>query len=253
MTAERLLTEMDRTGVQRAVLVQRGSIYGFDNRYVCDCAARYPARLAAVCAIDATVNDAGDAVRHWVGNHGAVGIRLMELVKGSDISWLSSPTARAVWHEAQARDTPVCVHFFPWNRTAGLSALTAILTELPKLRVVIDHFSNMNIQAGPPDFGVDEALDDVMQFPGVHLKFTTIPLGRMDSTGTDAAPLVSRIVALFGEDRIMWGSDISQSPGTYEYMVSLGRKAVRLLKPTAQDRVLGGTAQLLYGTQWSPE
>jgi L-fuconolactonase len=251
MTAEWLLGEMDRHGVRRAVLVQRGSIYGFDNRYVCDCAARYPERLAAVCAIDATAPDAASAVRHWVQGRGASGVRLMELVKGSDLSWLDSVSARAFWREANALEVPVCVHFFPWNRTAGLTALKAILTELPTLRVVIDHFSNMNVQAGPPEFGVDGLLREVAQFPGVHTKFTTIPLGRLEAAGIDAAPIIARVVELFGPQRVMWGSDITQTPGTYDYMVNLGRKAVRSLSAPAQQALLAGTAHALYGANWS--
>lgn len=250
MTADRLLGEMDRRGVQRAVLVQRGSIYGFDNRYVCDSAARYPQRLAAVCAIDATAQDAAGAVRHWVRERGAAGIRLMELVKGSDLSWLDSERARAAWREAAALDVPVCVHFFPWNRTAGLTALEAILTELPNVRVVIDHFSNMNVQAGPPDHGVDALLTAVARFAGVHMKFTTIPLGRLQAAGIDAAPIVARVVELFGADRVMWGSDVTQTPGSYDYMVDLGRRAVRLLEPAAQQAILSGTAQAVYGAKW---
>jgi L-fuconolactonase len=251
MTAERLLEQMDRNGVQRAVLVQRGSIYGFDNRYVCDCALRYPQRLVAVCAIDATADNAVATVRHWVRERGAAGIRLMELVKGSDLSWLDSPNARAVWCEAHALSVPVCVHFFPWNRTAGLTALKAILTELPQARVVIDHFSNMSVLGGAPDYGVDRLLADVAQFAGVNIKFTTIPLGKLATAGIDAAPIVARVVALFEAKRILWGSDISQTAGTYDYMVELARRAVRLLSPDLQQELLSGTAHALYGGRWS--
>jgi L-fuconolactonase len=251
MTVERLLEEMDRNGVQRAVLVQRGSIYGFDNSYVCDCALRYPQKLVAVCAIDATADNAVATVRHWVRERGAAGIRLMELVKGSDLSWLDSPNARAVWREAHALSVPVCVHFFPWNRTAGLTALKAILTELPQARVVIDHFSNMSVLGGAPDYGVDGLLGDVAQFAGVNTKFTTIPLGKLATAGVDAAPIVARVVALFGAKRILWGSDISQTAGTYDYMVDLARRAVRLLSPAFQQELLSGTADALYGGRWS--
>ncbi len=250
MTAERLLGEMDRHGVERAVLVQRGSIYGFDNSYVCDSAARYPDRLAAVCAIDATAADAVRAVRHWVGERQAAGIRLMELVRGSDLSWLDSPSARNVWREAEALGVPVCVHFFPWNRTGGLAALRSILIELPRVQVVIDHFSNMNWQAGPPDYGVDPLLAAVARFAGVHVKFTTIPLGRIQAAGVDAAAIVARVIGLFGAERIMWGSDITQTPGTYEYMVDLGRKAVRQLDGPTRQALLAGTARAVYGARW---
>ncbi len=46
VTAERLLALMDEQGIERALAVQRAHIYGFNNAYVCDAAARYPERCA---------------------------------------------------------------------------------------------------------------------------------------------------------------------------------------------------------------
>ncbi|MCW2361284.1 MULTISPECIES: amidohydrolase family protein [Sphingobium] len=250
MTAETLLEEMDKSGVERAVLVQRGSIYGFDSRYVCDSAARYPQRFAAVCSIDATQADCGEAVRYWVGEHGAVGIRLMELIKGSDIAWLDSPVARDAWQAAATLDVPVCVHFFPWNRDIGLARLERILREVPGLTVVIDHLGSIQSDAGGPDHGIDDRLRSIAQFDNVVVKFTTIPLGRLDKAGIDPCPVIERVCDLFGAERMIWGSDITQSPGSYDYMAALGRAAVRNLTAAQQEMILGGTAMRVYGKSW---
>jgi predicted TIM-barrel fold metal-dependent hydrolase len=250
LTAERLLSEMDRAGVERAVLVQRGSIYGFNNDYVCDAAARYPDRFAAVCSIDATADNALERVRHWVTERGGSGIRLMELIKGSDITWLDSPKAREVWRAARDLRVPVCVHFFPWNRTEGLTSLKSILDEMPDVTVVVDHFSNMDWKSGAPDYGVDKLLSDVAAFPGVRTKFTAIPLGRLHDAGVDGAPVVKRVVELFGADRVMWGSDITQSPGTYDYMADLGRQAVASFDDVTRRKVLEDTVRSVYGKRW---
>ena len=250
MTAERLLGEMDKAGVKRAVLVQRGSIYGFDNSYVCASAARNPDRLTAVCSIDGTSEKADEDVRRWVGDFGAAGIRFMELIKGSSLSWLYSATALKAWRAAAELKTPACVHFFPWNRTAGLQALKRILDEIPDLTVVIDHFSNMNTEAGAPDYGLDQLLLDVAAFPGVHVKFTTVPLGRLHDAGIDAAPIVARVAQAFGAHRLMWGSDITQSPGAYEYMVALGQRAVLSLSAEDRKSVFETSVAAVYGPGW---
>ena len=251
MTVERLLGEMDSAGVEKAVLVQRGSIYGFDSSYVCDSAARFPERLAAVCSIDATAADCARTVHHWVKERGAAGIRLMELVKGSDISWLDFPLAREAWATAAELDVPVCVHFFPWNRSEGLTRLSDILGAIPDLTVVIDHFAAIKSDAGPPDHGVDELLEGVAAHDGCTIKFTTIPLGRLDEAGVDARPVVKRVMDLFGPARMMWGSDITQSPGTYEQMVALGRNSVDGLSTAEQEQILAGTAARVYGKGWN--
>ncbi|MBO9499877.1 MAG: amidohydrolase [Novosphingobium sp.] len=247
MTVERLLEEMDATGVDRAVLVQRGSIYGFDSSYVCDSAARFPERLAAVCSIDATAQDCADKVGYWIKDRGASGIRLMELVKGMDISWLDSALARDAWKAAAELDVPVCVHFFPWNRTEGLARLGDIMGAIPGLTVVIDHFGAIRSDAGAPDHGVDDLLAGVAAHDGCTIKFTTIPLGRLDSAGIDTRPVVKRVMDLFGAERMMWGSDITQSPGTYERMVALGRNSVDGLSTAEQEQILAGTAARVYG------
>ncbi len=250
MTIGRLLGEMDKAGVDKAVLVQRGSVYGFDNSYVCDSAEAYPDRLAAVCAINGEADDAAERVRYWVKDRGAVGIRFMELVRGADIGWLDSDNSRKAWRTAHDLGVPVCVHFFPWNRRAGLTHLRSILGELPEVSVVIDHFSNMSVDDGAPDYGVDDLLAAVADFSGVNVKYTTIPLGRLAQAGTDATPIVRRVVDLFGADRVMWGSDISQSPGTYDYMADLARTSVALLDDAQKEQVLDGTTRAVYGSKW---
>lgn len=251
MTVERLLGEMDANGVDKAVLVQRGSIYGFDSSYVCDSAARFPERLAAVCSIDATAADCAESVRHWVEERGAAGIRLMELVKGADIAWLDGPVAREAWRAAAELGAPVCVHFFPWNRAEGLARLDAIVREIPGLTVVIDHFAAIRSDAGPPDHGVDALLETVAAHDGVTIKFTTIPLGRLDAAGIDFRPVVARARDLFGAERMMWGSDVTQSSGTYEYMAGLGHAAVEGMSAAEQEQILAGTARRVYGKGWS--
>jgi predicted TIM-barrel fold metal-dependent hydrolase len=247
MTAERLLQEMDANGVERAVVVQRSHVYGFDNSYVCDAAAEYPDRLSAVVSIDATQQNAAEAVRHWVSERGAVGVRMMEPFKGADTSWFASAEARAVWQSATELKVPVCVHFFRWNRGIGLPALKAVLEDFPQTAVVVDHFSNMVSEAGPPDHGVDALLLDIARFPKVTTKFTTIPLGQLHEKEVNSAAVVQRVVEVFGAQRVMWGSDIAQSRGSYSYMVELAHEAVAALSGADCKHVLYGTTGSVYG------
>jgi L-fuconolactonase len=252
MTVERLLDEMTANGVDQAVLVQRGSIYGFDSSYVCDSAQRYPDRLTAVCSIDATKDDCAARVRYWAQKRGASGIRLMELVKGMDISWLDSPLAREAWEAAAELDLPVCVHLFPWNRVEGLNRILRILREVNGVKLVVDHLAAIESDAGPPDYGVDELLRQLAVFENVNIKLTTIPLGRLDKAQIDFRPVVRRVRDLFGAARMLWGSDITQSPGTYGYMAGLGRRAVEEgFTASERDLILGATAKRIYGKNWA--
>ena len=247
MTAERLLREMDANGVERAVAVHRSHVYGFDNAYVCDAAERYPDRLRAVCSIDAAQPDSGERVRYWVRERGAAGVRMMEPFKGADTSWFASDACRPVWETATELGVSVCVHFFRWNRGVGLPALKTLLADFPDTTVVVDHFSNMASESGPPDHGVDDLLLDIAKFPRAYTKFTTIPLGQLAQHGIDAAPVVACVVKAFGAERVMWGSDVAQSAGTYAEMVELGRQAVRTLSDVDRAHLLYGATSAVYG------
>lgn len=244
MTAERLLAELARCRVANAILVQRASLYGFDNRYVCESAARYPERFAAVVSIDAHAHDGAAQVHRWVRQSGAVGIRLMEPQREADLSWLVSPP---VWDAALELDVPVCVHFFRWNRLAGLAALDEILRSRPQARVVVDHLSNLPAESGPPDYGLDAPLLALCRYSRVALKFTTIPLGALEKQRIDTAALIRRVAVEFGAERLMWGSDVTQSKGSYAYMIGLAARATASLPGAERQQVLRGTALAMYG------
>jgi predicted TIM-barrel fold metal-dependent hydrolase len=51
-TSEELLAAAAGSGVDRAVLIGHGMIYGYDNGYMLDCARRHPQRFRVVAQID---------------------------------------------------------------------------------------------------------------------------------------------------------------------------------------------------------
>jgi predicted TIM-barrel fold metal-dependent hydrolase len=245
-TVEELIRHMDENDVERAVVVQRAHVYGFNNDYVADAAARFPERLVAIGMIDPLDPRAPDLVRYWVGERGLAGIRMTEAVKGSDTAWVSGPIAREVWTVATELGASVGFHFMPWNRATCLLALRDMCSRFPSTTVVVDHFSNLVGQAAAPDFGVDGLLDDLARSSGVIQKFTMINIAKLADQGLTCAPVVKRMVRAYGAKRIMWGSDVAQSKGTYAEMVRLGREATSLLTADERHHVEYQTARSLY-------
>jgi L-fuconolactonase len=246
ITAERLIDMLDANGVERAVIVQRAYIYGYDNAYVVDAAARYPDRLRAVCAIDAQAEDAPRRIRHWIAERGAIGIRLTEPYRGADTSWFDSARALDAWAAAAELGIPVRLHFFRWNRAACLPAVIPLLERFPETSVVIDHLSNLWAEAGPPDYGLDPPLAALIDYRNCYLLLSTINLARLAADGVPSAPVLERLVAAFGAGRIMWGSDIGQSKGSYAEMCGYARAAAATLTENDRRLVLGDTGRAVY-------
>jgi L-fuconolactonase len=246
LTVERLLAAMDEQGVEQAFLVQRAHIYGYDNSYVVDSAQRFPRRLKAVCIVDARDADAPRMIRHWVRERGAVAVRLTEPYKDAGTGWFAGEEAMKAWHAAADLGVSLRLHFYRWNRNAGLSALMPLLHRFRDLPIVLDHLSNLAVEKGPPDFGFDERLRALIDFPNVHLMFSTINFARLAGAGIAAAPMIERVLRELDARRLMWGSDIAQSKGTYAELVQLARAAVEPLADDVRSQLLYGTAAALH-------
>ena len=246
VTAEKLLGLTDDNGVEKALLVQRATIYGYDNSYVVDSATKYPGRFKAMCAINTFDENAPELARHWIAEKGAAGVRMMAAGKSSDADFFASPTALKVWETAASLGATIRLHFFRWNREAGLDALKELLPRFPDTTVVVEHLTNLIAGEGSPDYGVDDKLLQLVKFPNVSLMFSTINLGRLKTDGQPSAPVIARVVKSFGANRLMWGSDIAQSEGSYTEMVEMAHEALSLLSEDEKLQILARTANEIY-------
>ena len=247
MTAERLLREMDTNSVEKAVIVQRAHVYGYNNSYVVDSAKQYADRLTAVCCIDPEADDGADKVRYWIGERGATGIRLTEPYKNSGTGWVESAQAQAVWYAATELGASVCLHLYRWNRDQCLPAVLSMIKQFPSTTVVIDHLSNNIAEQGAPDWGIDAALTALADCPNVALKLSTLNYGWFAKCNIDPTPVIAKVIATFGADRLMWGSDVAQSAGTYAELIAQATQSIAGFADTEQRQVLYDTTDRIYG------
>jgi predicted TIM-barrel fold metal-dependent hydrolase len=252
MTAERLLTALRDNGMGGAVAVQRAHVYGYDNSYVVDSASRHPGRLAAMCVIDAQAPDAARTVRHWAGR-GAVAMRLTAPggsrhggEGGTD--WFAGPRARTVWETASELGLSLCLHLYRWNRDECLRAVAAVAADFPGTPLVLDHVASVETERPRPYPG-SAGLLALADLASVHVKVTTLNFARSIAAGAEPATSVAWLVSRFGADRVLWGSDVTQTAGAYADMVKIARDAVAGLSTADAAMVLGGTAAALYGVR----
>ncbi|MFI7450178.1 amidohydrolase family protein [Nonomuraea sp. NPDC049714] len=249
MTAERLLAALREHGLSGAVAVQRAHVYGYDNSYVVDSASRHPGRLAAMCVLDAQAPDAAESVRHWA-ERGAVAVRLTSPggnqhggTPGTD--WFAGAEARQVWRQASELGLSMCLHIYRWNRDESLRALAAVTREFPGTPVVLDHIASVETDRAAPYPGADGLLA-LADLPQVLVKVTTLNFARIIAAGAKPSVVVEWLVSRFGAERVLWGSDVTQTPGAYADMVRIARESVSGLSDRDAAQVLGGTAAALY-------
>jgi len=261
---ERLVEAMDAAGVDRACLVQRATLYGYDNSYALRSAAEHPGRFRAVAVLDAQDSAAPATLARLVREHGLAGLRIVApKLDEHDTDWLASDQALALWAAAADHALPVAVILYRLNNAAGLAAMRAIARRFTALPIVLDHCGVPHASTPetrwarsqgldyaidpPPGFGIAEALGDFAALPHVHFKVTDINFERLEEAGHSPAAFVSRLADLVGAERLVWGSDVGQSTAPYGEMLARARHAAEGLGEAGAAAFLGGNAERLYG------
>jgi predicted TIM-barrel fold metal-dependent hydrolase len=236
---------MNAAGVERAVLVQYSAAHGYDNQHVLDAAQCWPERFLAVCALDPSDASAAERLTFLVRGRGATGLRLRAPDRGASLDWLAA--SRPLWRRAADLGIPVCVHFQQQHHIAGLPLLRELLTEFDTLDVVLDHVGNPPWQADRPDVGLS-LVETLSACKRLVLKFATVNLNRLETARVSPVVALERLVAVFGSERVMWGSDTPNTPGNYSDMVRRMDEQVAHLPEEDRRNILSGTAVRVYPT-----
>jgi predicted TIM-barrel fold metal-dependent hydrolase len=231
-TAEELLDCMDVAGVEKAVLVQAVGAYTYLNGYVADSARKRPDRYAAACCIDVLEEDAANTLDYWVEERGVAGVRVFAIAPPGK-SWLEDPRTFPVWERARELEIHVIVTAF----THQLPELRHMLRRFPEIKVSLDH-------CGFPDPSDVGPIFEMAGEPNLYCKVTSHVL---ESMGAEPESFVEGLVARFGADRVMWGSDFSQTHDrSYRELVQLAEQAFGTLSPKDREQCFDATPKALW-------
>jgi predicted TIM-barrel fold metal-dependent hydrolase len=241
LPVEDLLFQMDRAGVERAVLIQmRGE---FNNDYQMGCLQRYPGRFASVVCVNTASADAPAHLRALAAD-GASGVRLGCNERSSEGDPL------AVWRAAaEVGLTVSCSSGGRWNA----EDVAAVVRELPDLRIVVEHLGGWNKPAqGAEGEAVHHAMVALASLPNIAIKIHG--LGEFAQRAMPATqpfpfvrplpPALDRAYAAFGPQRMMWGSDFPPVSSREGYLNALRFTQAELESKPAdeRERIFGGTA-----------
>jgi predicted TIM-barrel fold metal-dependent hydrolase len=244
-TAEDLLAEMERTGVDRAVLV---ALTHHDG-YVRDCLERLPDRFAAI-GVQAPGQVDVEAYRRRREQSGLQGLRLFALGDAGELDAL--PLLEEL---ARSGDK---LWFYGGREQMQLLGLA--LDRLPELTVVLNHLGFW-----PTSFRADEhgrprfdttytaeglaAVTDLARFPRVHVLLTGMyAFAANPYPYDDLRPVTSELLSAYGPGRLLLGSDfpwIRSEPGYRETIAAVDAHLDGL---SEADRALvrGGNAMELF-------
>ena len=236
ISTEQLLGITHAAGVERIVVVQAFGAYGFDNTYHADSAAQHPERLSSVCGVDPSAADAPAQLAYWVRERGMQGLRLSTRY---DSIALDDPRVFPVWEQAAKLGVPICILTSPEH----IGAIRNMAARFRSVPVALDHAAGI---VGAESEAEAKALMELAQLPNLYLKVTTENLLPLTPDNEMGNARWQKIIAVFGAQRIMWGSNMPVGEDTYAERVALPRTRLPFLTDEERGWYLSGTALQLW-------
>lgn len=234
LSAEQFIAEMDKAGVDRAVIVPPSWV-GENNETGLNAAAKYPARYAVMGRFDPRQPDALDALATWKQQPGMLGIRL-SLFRGF-ASWLDDDTLDEFWPACERFDIPVMA-----LTPATAAKLEPVAARHLGLTLIMDHMAADLSAKGDAAFATIDQLLSLAKYPRVFVKVSSAPcFSNEPYPFADIYPYMRRIYDAFGPQRLMWGADFSRLTSTYSECLEHFRSGLDFLSDKDKEWILGRT------------
>ncbi len=234
---EELLAEMDKAGVDAAVLVPP-SWEGDRNELSLEAAQAHPNRLAVMGRFDPDAPGARDQLAGWKKQKGMLGLRftfhtevLRQPLLDVRFDW--------VWGELEKHGIPAMVLF----HHEYMHLADQVAGHYPRLRLIMDHLglkSGIEVKEAANFASLDKLLA-LAKRPNVAVKSTALPCYSDDKTYPfkSLQPHLRRVFDAFGSKRMFWGCDLSRMPCSYRQGVTFFTEELRWLKGDDLEGVMG--------------
>lgn len=240
-TVEELIAQMDESGVRIATLVQAYFVYEYDNRYTIDAAAAHRDRFASVVVLDPLDPRSPDELSRMVETRGVGGIRFM---RGRlPESPLGREETFPLWARIEALKIPLAVG----DRIGDYPRIRKAMDRYPGVKVAFEHSWGHKVGA-PPGYEPLAPLFEFATNPNVYIKTAINNVAAARDAGGTPRALYSKLVDVFGANRIMWSSNYPAHPrfGPIKSRLEESKRALAHLDADAQAWIFGRTALAFY-------
>ena len=238
---ERIRAEMDRAGVDRAVLVPP-SVDG-DRNDACLAAARdHPDRFAVVGALGLTDPTNRKLMPALLKTPGMLGLR-GSFRRGDAPKWLDDGTVDWLWPAAEEAGIPLFLHV-----PGLLDRVAPIAERYSGLNLAIDH---LGMTGSVKEEEIDPTIDQIValaRFPNVVVKASSLP-----SIASDPYPYksmhtrIERVFDAFGPQRVFWGSDLTRLKCSYRECVTMFTEELGFLSRPDLESMMGRAVENWLG------
>jgi predicted TIM-barrel fold metal-dependent hydrolase len=250
-TAEALLAQMDAAGIGVSLVVQPIN-YMFDHSYVATCIRKYPTRLMGMGLLNPALQPS-DAVAQLeqLTADGFSSFRFNPYIWPSGES-IANPTGRALYQRAGELHCPIGVMAFK-GLLLHADQMEELMQLSPQTQCIVDHFGFFrqppNREGVVDEDAFQRLLDMGAQYSQLHVKVSA--LFRASGSAApyqDLRPRLESLLAAFGADRLIYGSDFPFVLGEcgFKESADIVEGFLSDLDGSARANIMGGNAMRLF-------
>ena len=240
--AEHMVAAMKEAGVDKMAMVHSSTTYGFNCEYVADSVAKYPKQFTGVFSIDVTAPDATQKIRYWFSK-GCTGQRIFTRGSTMKDSWvaLDDPKLFPGYEVAEELGMSIAVNV----QVKKFDELETVCKRFPKVNFILETLGSPDFTDGAP-YDNAAPLWKLAVHPNLYLKVKT--QNNVAASKGKATPetMFAKLVAEYGANRMMWGSNYPASDGSLKDLTDLAKRTYASLSQSDQEWILGKTALKLY-------
>ncbi|OAY68331.1 4-sulfomuconolactone hydrolase [Ananas comosus] len=251
-----LLEQMAEAGVDGALIVQPIN-HKFDHSYVTSVLKKHPSKFVGCLLANPAEDGSGvKQLEDLIVKDGYRAVRFNPYLWPSGQK-MTNEIGKAMFAKAGELGAPV-----GFMCTKGLNLhieeIEELCTNYPSTPVILDHMAFCKPPINDEEQKAFSTLLRLSRFPQVYIKFSAIfRFSREPYPFQDTSPLLAQVIASYGANRVMWGSDfpyVVPECGYKEAKDAISHLAGRIPASSRADLewILGRTvSQLFRDSSWS--
>jgi predicted TIM-barrel fold metal-dependent hydrolase len=238
----------DQAGITRGTGVQYNTVYGTDNTYLLDVCKANP-RVLPVVILPATDRSTPDTLRRMTRENRIAGVRLFGSPVNGEFDFLSEAAVPS-WKAVDELGIAMVLMLVGGDLNRTMHRVHEFAVRFPDVRIVLDHLGYPNPATSPATFGLTPNHLAISAHRNLYWKLTSFHLTtRIDTANADLKGFVDFVANLYGPDRMVWGSDIGNTPGTLDEHFALLQRmldATAHMSQTDRRAIFHDTAEKLF-------
>jgi predicted TIM-barrel fold metal-dependent hydrolase len=244
-TPKEVFAFWDEVGVAKGAGVQYSSTYRFDNRYLLDISAEHPDRIIPVVILDPVDAATPATLQTMARDNRIAGVRFTGTPVEDEFVFLSDAAA-PTWEMANQLGLLIVLMPIGGDTAAAMAGVAEHAARYPNVNILLDHIGFPRPEALPGTWGLTPQHLALREHDNVFYKYTTLLIEQLHAAEIDEKPFLEHMVATFGADKMTWGSDVGNTPGSMFAWVQYALASADGLSMADQENLFWNTAERIH-------